>query len=97
MKANYNRHTQPETTRISNILALAIKNHGIISKSTLIDCMLGLLDKSADKKVWKMLLEYSLSAPMYADQIFAVRKVSDTYCQITRLTNPDTLETVFEI
>ena len=97
MKANYNRRTQSEVVRVSNILTNAIQNNGIIAKSQLVDCMVSMLDKSADKKTWKMLIEYSLSAGQYADQIFSVRKVNETHCQITKLRDPNTLKTIFSI
>lgn len=81
----------------SEKLTRAIKfNNGKIATTQLEQIMLACIDPKA-RPFWSKMIKLGLQAPSYADTIFSLRKIDNTYHQIVELRDMNTLKTIWTL
>lgn len=85
------------TNQASEKLARAIKfNKGKIATTQLEQIMLACLDPN-QRPFWGKMIKLGLQAPSYADTIFSLKKIDNTYHQIVALRDMTTLKTIWTL
>lgn len=78
-------------------LSRAIRyNNGKIATTQLEQIMISFIEPS-QRALWSKLIKISLQAPEYADPIFALRKIDNTYHQILALCDNTTHKVIWKL
>ena len=78
-------------------LSRAIKyNNGKIATTQLEQIMISFIEPSK-RALWSKVIKMSLQAPEYADPIFALRKIDNTYHQILTLRDMKTHKIIWQL
>ena len=83
-------------TAIEKLLRAIKYNNGKIATTQLEQIMISFIDPS-QRAVWSKLIKLSLQAPEYADPIFALRKIDNTYHQILTLCDNTTGKVIWQL
>ena len=71
-------------------------NNGKIATTQLEQIMISFIDPS-QRALWSKLIKISLQAPEYADPIFSLRKIDNTYHQIVTLRDNTTNKIIWKL
>ena len=83
-------------TAIEKLLRAIKYNNGKIATTQLEQIMISFIEPS-QRALWSKLIKLSLQAPEYADPMFALRKIDNTYHQILTLCDNTTGKVIWQL
>ena len=83
-------------TAIEKLLRAIKYNNGKIATTQLEQIMISFIEPS-QRALWSKIIKISLEAPEYADPIFALRKIDNTYHQILTLCDNTTHKIIWQL
>ena len=83
-------------TAIEKLLRAIKYNNGKIATTQLEQIMVSFIEPS-QRALWSKIIKFSLQAPEYADPMFALRKIDNTYHQILTLCDNTTHKVIWQL